>query len=126
MVFDYVGHVANTLLGFYQRGYSAEWDDVLSRLLDSQEAWEFAHVGEYCLTIVTGGDCYDIWINNRWYAYGHLQKLNGDDVQLPFQYRPSFRTMRRLAAFVDWYQNGADAGLQRRVNRFYGSLNNGQ
>lgn len=42
------------------------------------------------------GEEYLIWVGNRWYAYGHIYSIGGKFIKRNQEFRPRFRTMRRL------------------------------
>lgn len=42
------------------------------------------------------GKTYEVWVGNRWYAYGYLYTINGRHIKWCDAFRPRFRTMRRL------------------------------
>ena len=56
-----------------------EWDTVLNELLDSLENGKAsAEMRDHCLRFSFEKEAYDVWVANRWYAYGNLyaeQKL---------------------------------------------------
>ena len=101
--FLYIGHAFRTVFRFYQMPYSEEWDTVLNELLDSLENGKAsAEIRNHCLRFSFEKEVYEVWVANRWYAYGNLyakQKVNVDwsnDIPHEYQYRPKFSTMIRL------------------------------
>ncbi len=42
------------------------------------------------------GEEYLIWVDNRWYSYGHIYSIGGKFIKNSQEFRPRFRTMRRL------------------------------
>ena len=101
--FLYIGHAFRTVFRFHQMPYSKEWDTVLNELLDALENGKCsAEVDNYCLRFKFQQQLYDVWVANRWYAYGNLYAEQNANVRLSFgipreyQYRPKFSTMIRL------------------------------
>ena len=89
----YASWALNTWFGiFHQQEYNAEWDEKLNELLDREDECK---IGKYDLTI---GNC-EIWVANRWYSYGLLRRVGGNIVNS--EYRPSVKTMVRLAKLED-------------------------
>lgn len=89
----YASWALNTWFGIlHQKKYNAEWDEKLNELLDREDECK---MGEYTLTI---GDC-EIWVGNRWGAYGFLWRVGRNN--LKWAYRPSVKTMVRLAKLED-------------------------
>lgn len=96
----YASCVLTTWFGIlYQEEYNAKWDKKLNELLDS---WDKCVLGKYTLEI---GDC-EIWVANRWYSYGWLRRVGGKDVDM--NYRPSLKTMVRLAKLEDKLRGRTD------------------
>nr|EGP3877108.1 hypothetical protein [Salmonella enterica subsp. enterica serovar Durban] len=97
MLMDYLCHIGNTLFCAYQMPFSQEWDDKLNELLD-EGILLFAD--ECTATFSIGEHTVEIWIANRWYAFGEIHRLDGKYKPRFTGYRPRFRTMRRLHAAV--------------------------
>lgn len=53
-------------------------------------------VDELTIKINYEGEEYLIWVGNRWYAYGHIYSIGGKYIKRNQEFRPRFRTMRRL------------------------------
>ena len=71
--FLYIGHAFRTVFRFYQMPYSEEWDTVLNELLDSLENGKAsAEIRNHCLRFSFEKEVYEVWVANRWYAYGNL------------------------------------------------------
>ncbi len=125
--FLYIGHAFRTVFGIYQRQYSKEWDTVLNELLDSLENGKASAEmrGDHCLRFSFEKETYEVWVANRWYAYGNLyakRKANVDCsnyIPYEYQYRPNFSTMIRLNDVVTNLEN-----IERRVkiNQLYDSI----
>ena len=124
--FLYIGHVFRTMFGCYQMQYSKEWDTLLNELLDALENGKCsAEIHNCVLRINCEKQTYDVWVANRWYAYGNLltkQKANvhwSNDIPREYQYRPKFSTMIRLNDVVTNSEN-----IERRVkiNQLYDSI----
>lgn len=76
---------SSTFIGFIQlRKYSKEWDEELNRLIDSHKQVSRG----YCVLII---DNTEVWVDNKFYAYGH--RFVGDHVK---EFRPSMKTMFKL------------------------------
>lgn len=92
---DIISHIGNTIFGMYQRQYSSDWD---LRLDEAITHGKVIKAGECTLEIVQDDDLLSVWIANRWYAFGHLYYANGKFVERNIQFRPRFKTMKRLWA----------------------------
>lgn len=53
-------------------------------------------VDEFTIKINYDGEEYQIWVGNRWYSYGHIYLIGGKCIKQSQEFRPRFRTMRRL------------------------------
>ena len=124
--FLYIGHAFRTVFRFYQMPYSKEWDAVLNELLDALENGKCsAEVDNHCLRFKFQQQLYDVWVANRWYAYGNLYEMlkadaqRGNKISREYQYRPKFSTMIRLNDVVTNLEN-----IERRVkvNQLYDSI----
>ena len=125
-LFLYIGHAFRTVFGFYQMPYSKEWDILLNELLDSLENGKCsAEVRTHCLRFSFEKEAYDVWVANRWHAYGNLyaeQKANVHwNIGIPceYQYRPKFSTMIRLN---DVCRNLESVHHEVKINQFYDSI----
>lgn len=127
----YFSHALYTVLGYYQEPFSAEWDDVLNKLLDAAERKEIRVFLMNGYSIRLGGT--EVWIGNEFYSYGYVyciqinvkraKYFNGpesDDaaegdintnetptwVLVPEhqRFRPRFSTMLRLRDFVKQFE----------------------
>lgn len=124
--FLYIGHVFRIVFQLYQRPYSKEWDILLNELLDSLENGKCsAEVRTHCLQFKFEKEAYDVWVANRWYAYGNLYAEQKDNVRLSFgipheyRYRPKFSTMIRLN---DVCRNLESIRHEVKVNQLYDSI----
>lgn len=124
--FLYIGHAFRTMLRLYQMPYLKEWDTVLNELLDALEKGKAsAEIRSYCLRFSFEKEVYEVWVANRWYAYGNLYAKHKDnvhwsnDIPREYQYRPKFSTMIRLNDVVTNLEN-----IERRVkiNQLYDSI----
>ncbi|AQW17601.1 hypothetical protein ACSOR1_003208 [Escherichia coli] len=93
IIIDYLCHIFNTIFGFYQQPFLKEWDAMLNDILDKGLIME---VDELTIKINYEGEEYQIWVGNRWYSYAHIYSLNGKLLTNRQEFRPRFRTMRRL------------------------------
>ena len=87
---NWIYHILNTIFFMYQQPYNKDWDKKLNELLD--EYGSNVVVSRYCATL---GE-YDVWIANKWYAYGNAYMKNSVSVGRRYEFRPKFRTMLRL------------------------------
>lgn len=53
-------------------------------------------VGELTIKFNYEGEQYEILVGNRWYSYGHLYMIGDKYIKRVQEFRPRFRTMRRL------------------------------
>lgn len=93
MLKDYLQHIGNTMFSMYQEPFSHDWDICLTRLMDEGEV---ITATQHLLVFSLHGKSYGVWTCNRWYSYGHLYEVNAQYAPREFQFRPRFRTMRRL------------------------------
>lgn len=98
------GHIIRAATGFYYRPFSKTWDTNLQRILNEGV---LESVGNHTVTFLHNDDVHEIWIANRWFAYGNQYVLNGQYVYPVIGPRPRFRTMYRLHQKVQAYVNGA-------------------
>ena len=124
--FLYIGHAFRIVFQLYQRPYSKEWDILLNELLDSLENGKCsAEVRTYCLQFKFEKEAYDVWVANRWYAYGNLYAEQKANVSLSLgipdecRYRPKFSTMIRLN---DVCRNLESIHHEVKVNQLYDSI----
>ncbi|MGI1757564.1 hypothetical protein [Serratia marcescens] len=101
MLKDYLCHIANTPFAYHRRFY-APWDDLLCRLL---EEGKIVEIKPCTVSFHLDGQLYEVWIANRWYAYAYLCAINKTSVEREIQFRPRFKTMRRLHALVSTLEN---------------------
>ena len=125
-LFLYIGHAFRTVFGVYQRQYSKEWDTVLNQLLDALEQGKCsAEIKNYCICFKFEKEIYEVWVANRWYAYGNLYAEQKANVRLRFvilreyQYRPKFSTMIRLN---DVCRNLESIHHEVKINQLYDSI----
>ncbi|MGO3396564.1 MAG: hypothetical protein ACTINL_08685 [Serratia proteamaculans] len=118
-LFPWLRHASYICLGAYQRHYNAQWDHLLNQLLSEGL---LLSCDAYRATFHHQGSEYQVWIANRWYAYGHMDNFNGEEVPREIQYRPRFRTMLRLHAVSSQTSEmqQADNVVQLR-HRIYGA-----
>lgn len=90
----YFLHPVMVITFFYQQRYSSSWDKELCRLIGSDPNPE---VSRYTITFKVEGKRYEVWIENRYYSYGYLIRVNGRESPEKLRVRPSFNTMRSLA-----------------------------
>ena len=124
--FLYIGHAFRTMLRLYQMPYSKEWDTVLNELLDSLENGKCsAEIKNYCICFKFEKEIYEVWVANRWYAYGNLYAEQKANVRLSFgipreyQYRPKFSTMIRLN---DVCENLESVQHKVKIDQLYDSI----
>lgn len=53
-------------------------------------------VDEFAIKFNYEGVDYLIWVGNRWYAYGYVYSIGDKYIKRDQEFRPRFRTMRRL------------------------------
>ncbi len=124
--FLYIGHVFRTVFQLYQCPYSKEWDTLLNELLDALEKGKASvEMHHHCLRFSFEKEAYDVWVANRWYAYGNLYAEQKANVRLSFgipdecRYRPKFSTMIRLN---DVCRNLESIHHEVKVNQLYDSI----
>ena len=124
--FLYIGHAFRIVFLLYQHPYSKEWDILLNELLDSLENGKCsAEVRTHCLQFKFEKEVYEVWVANRWYAYGNLyakQKANvhwSNDIPREYQCRPKFSTMIRLNDVVTNLEN---VEQMAKLNQLYDSI----
>jgi hypothetical protein len=102
--FLYAGHILRALTRFYQRPFNKDWDTLLNEILDNNTELK---VGKYTAEYKFEGCTYSIWISNRWYAYAHLNAVNGNTLYSCLEFRPKFKTMLRLFELTKQKQSDA-------------------
>ena len=93
IIIDYLCHAANTVFGMYQQPFLKEWDEMLNDIIDNGI---IVDVDELTITFNYEGKEYEVWVGNRWYSYGHIYSIGGKQIKRSQEFRPRFRTMRRL------------------------------
>ncbi|HBC9089455.1 TPA: hypothetical protein KE767_004467 [Citrobacter koseri] len=93
MLYKYIGHLLRMVSGFYQISFSEEWDFRLNEIMVNGAIVE---AGEHTVTYQFDGDVIEIWVSNKWYAFGHIYRVNDKLVSKEFQNRPALKTMYRL------------------------------
>lgn len=106
--------------------YSKEWDTLLNELLDALENGKCsAEIHDYVLQINCEKEAYDVWVANRWYAYGNLYAKHevdvhrSNDIPYEYHYRPKFSTMIRLN---DVCRNLESVHHEVKINQLYDSI----
>ncbi|ELC8789665.1 hypothetical protein RJV04_004043 [Salmonella enterica] len=92
---DHLAHAVTTLGCLYLHPFSASWDTLLCRLLDSGM---ITGSNEFTLTFALHGQTMMVWRASRWYGYGTLFAVNGIPLSDRQKWRPRFATLRRLHA----------------------------
>lgn len=111
---EYIKHIANTIFGMYQVPYSEEWDRELNDIMDSGRVIE---TSDCTITYLYKGNAMSIWTANRWYAFGHLERVNDSCVGKKFQKRPKFKTMLKLwNAYSTAHDNFQNAEFKKLFN----------
>ena len=101
MIGFYLEWAVSTIFGLcYQEPFGKEWDKKLSDLLDATPCDE-AKLGTYTHQL---GNC-EVWVGNKYYSYGHLNKYFAGDIRYwrddHIEQRPSIKTMRKLNTYVE-------------------------
>ena len=124
--FLYIGHVFRIVFLLYQHPYSKKWDILLNELLDALEKGKASvEMHHHCLRFSFEKEAYDVWVANRWYAYGNLYAERKANVCLrlvipdEYQYRPKFSTMIRLN---DVCRNLESIHHEVKINQLYDSI----
>lgn len=91
----------------FHHSFNAQWDRALRMLMDKGEVIELTH---YTIEIALEGINYRVWVNNKYYSYGHAygKKIgDGEWIETPkcVQYRPSRSTMLKLSLFEQDYKD---------------------
>lgn len=104
IIFKYLCHFVNTVLGMYQRNYSEDWDKELNNLLDSfEEAKLNLYVTDssfYTIELSKEGVVTPVWVANKYYCYSH-KYIEDNYLNKENEFRPKFKTMLRLECLVD-------------------------
>ena len=95
-----MSHILKSASGFYVYPFSPSWDAELQQLLN--EGILIA-TSKYNAIIHHNGNVVEVWIANRWYGYGWLNRVNGRETDARCT-RPRFRTMYRLHQMVQAFQ----------------------
>lgn len=74
-------------------------------------------VGELSIKFNYEGEEYEIWVGNRWYSYGHIYSIGDKRIKLAHEFRPRFRTMRRLH---DLHMKSFEDQEARELFKIYG------
>lgn len=90
-----------------QKPYKKEWDQILLRLLEDG-ALERVDDPLYVVTFRYRGSSYEVWVANKWYAYGYLWAKDGKRVPSTLKFRPSYKAMALLETRVQAFCKGRD------------------
>ncbi|WP_338561788.1 hypothetical protein [Erwinia sp. E_sp_B04_7] len=104
----YAEHVINTLM-FYQRPFSQEWDE---KLIVIMAEGEVVGSGEYTITFLHKGKRKEVWVANKFFAYGNLYRVDGETVPGSLQCRPSAKTMLQLDKIASSAQQESIRNMQ--------------
>ena len=66
MIYEYIGHILNTVFGMYQEPFDKEWDSMLTMLLVFGTVVE---LDDYTVTFKYDDNHYNVWIGNKYYSY---------------------------------------------------------
>lgn len=87
----------------FQRKYSKDWDKTVLETINEGKFVKFHknHSQNYTYTAVVqlNGIEYEVWLANKWYAYGY----NYAEKDYFKQYRPSIKTMIKLEQWLENY-----------------------
>lgn len=100
-----------------QKPYKKEWDQLLLRLL-KEGTLEGADDLLCAVTFSYRGSSYEVWVANKWFAYGYLWSRDGKRVPRTLEFRPSYKTMALLDTRVQDFCKERDF---KRWARLYGS-----
>ena len=84
---------SNAAFGLFNRKYNKEWDRELESLIDTANV---AQIDDHVITFDVSGDgceLVDVWIANKFYAYGHQWFLGCNHRNT---FRPSLRVAKKL------------------------------
>lgn len=101
----YVEVMFDTCLGaLFQRKYCKRWDSVVNEIILEGTFVKFhknhSKTFNYSATVNIHGNEYNLWLANKWYAYGY----NYSQLNYQEQYRPSIKTMIKLEKWLEQYQ----------------------
>ena len=115
-----LGHIFRTIFGFYQNEYNEIWDKQLNDLISDAEngALSESEVVFDDYTINLGS--HSVWIENKWYAYGSLRSVNGDQIPDNIEFRPKWKTMKRLDKLVKQVKV---LKMDKEFNKYYTTNN---
>ncbi|MGG6192992.1 hypothetical protein ACQV2B_02695 [Pantoea allii] len=98
----HIFHPLLVLTRFYHERYSREWDEELNRIIDSDSQPE---IRRHTAKFNVDGKCYEVWIANAYYSFGHIYSVDGVYAPKKLQRRPSISTMIRLGKLVNDVKN---------------------
>ena len=93
MIYEYIGHMLNTVFGMYQEPFDKEWDSMLTMLLVFGTV---VALDDYVVTFKYDDNHYTVWIGNKYYSYAWLHMSASGKKYT----RPKFKTMLRLNKLV--------------------------
>ncbi len=103
----YAGHAIKSVIGFYAYPFDKGWDKLLNRYLDDLGSGSTSFSVSFAtLRFEDKEDSaaeseVRVWIENKYYAFGHLYSKGDSDIPNKLKYRPSIHTMIRLQEFLD-------------------------
>ncbi|TQC75594.1 hypothetical protein [Pantoea dispersa] len=108
----YLNHGLRLLFGMHQRPYCNDWDELLNNIITSGKVVDH---DDCTITYSHSGRTYEVWVGNKFYAYGHLYRLDGNDLPRKFQRRPTLKTMLNLSSIEKQLENGEFQNFQRAM-----------
>ncbi|MDJ0087657.1 hypothetical protein [Pantoea allii] len=102
----YIFHPILVLTRFYHEKYSKGWDEELNRIMDSDSHPE---ISRHTAKFNVDGKCYEVWIANAYYSFGHIHSVDGVYAPRKLQRRPSISTMMRLGSLVNDVKNDIES-----------------
>ncbi len=97
MIYEYMGHILNTVFGMYQQPFDKEWDSMLNMLIVFGTV---VALNDYTVTFKYDDNHYTVWIGNKYYSYAWLRSYNYEYEPVQKGLRPKFKTMLRLNKLV--------------------------
>lgn len=89
----YFSHGLRLIFGTHQQKFCPEWDALLNKIMQQGEVVSSSNC---TLTFKYSGREYQVWTANEFYSYGHIYRLDSNDVDSENYRRPALKTMITL------------------------------
>jgi hypothetical protein len=106
--------LSNKLFCLFQQEYNKSWDDFLKRIAEESNVVGFS---EHTVSFKLNNIIYTVWTENKFYSYGHLYRIDGEEVEDSVMFRPSYKVARKLYKLEIEIRT---KDVRSKINKIYG------